>query len=111
VYHTPPAKPLISTASFASCFTPVLDTKAGIDHLVVMMRDQKYHHPMPNEDNVQHSAGLALYLEQDWGRKSVSGCWDGKWKTMFWLDQVEGVAGVWFTNVEAISGLVGLTGG
>jgi hypothetical protein len=75
-----------------------------------MMRDQKYHHPMPNEDNVQHSAGLALYLEQDWGRKSVSGCWDGKWKTMFWLDQVEGVAGVWFTNVEAISESVGFRG-
>jgi hypothetical protein len=71
------------------------------------MRDQEYHHPTPNEDNVQHSAGLALYLEQDWGRKSVSGCWDGKWKTMFWLDQVEGVAGVWFTNVEAISESVG----
>jgi len=53
----------------------------------------EYQKPLPNPQNVQHSPGLALYLGGgEFGRKPGSGCWDGAYKTIFWIDPTTGIA-------------------
>jgi methyl acetate hydrolase len=99
-YHSPPSNPLISQTAFKALFTPALETPKAIESLCQMMRGQFYHHPTPTPQNVQHSPGLALYLEDgEWGRKKGSGCWNGALKTVFWIDPTTGIAAECNTNI------------
>lgn len=68
-----------------------------------MLTGQWYQRPLPSLDNVQHSAGLALYPGGgEFGRAKGSGCWDGAFKTVFWIDPVTGIAVSVHMNKRAV---------
>lgn len=93
-------KKLLSGSSFKRLFEPVLETRSATENLAAMMAEQWYHSIKPTADSVQHSAALALYLEDStYGRKAGSGCWDGAAKTIFWIDPKSGLVAECNTNI------------
>lgn len=94
---------LLSSESFKRLFVPVLQTQVARENLATMMTDQWYHSIAPTASSVQHSAALALYLEDSsYGRKAGSGCWDGAAKTIFWIDPKSGLVAECNTNILSV---------
>jgi len=95
----PEAKsPLISSKSFRSLFVDSLQPSPEIKaDLAKMAEGQHIHDPATltsgTGDHIGHSPGLFLnFIETKFGRKAMSGFWDGAAKTMFWIDPETGIA-------------------
>jgi len=95
----PEAKsPLISSKSFRSLFVDSLQPSSEIKaDLAAMAKSQNIHDPATLTDgtgeHIGHSPGLFLnFIETKFGRKAMSGFWDGAAKTMFWIDPETGIA-------------------
>ncbi|WWC92598.1 uncharacterized protein L201_007557 [Kwoniella dendrophila CBS 6074] len=93
-------KPLISPESWKELFTPSIpkgEGYDGVDNILAMVSKPQYIHPEPTVNNINHSVGFLLTLEDfTGGRKAGSGCWSGAAKTQFWIDPT--------TNIAAICG-------
>jgi methyl acetate hydrolase len=89
---------LIKPETFKLLFTDSLPDDPVIRaDLASMAEKQCIHDPaiLTNGTGDYIAHGPALFLnkkESKWGRKPMSGFWDGAAKTMFWLDPTSGIA-------------------
>lgn len=86
-------KPLLSPASFKELFTASIDTESGRKAMCEQVSRPAYFDPPATVDNVNHSVGFLLNLEDFTGRrKKGSGSWSGVAKSQFWIDPTTGIA-------------------
>ncbi|ORY32011.1 beta-lactamase/transpeptidase-like protein [Naematelia encephala] len=100
-------KPLISAASFKKLFQDHLDEPPAIREQLAKMAKQQDIHDEALLDGgkgtfIGHSPGLFINKKgSKYGRKAMSGYWDGAAKTFFWLDPTSGLGAVCCTNIVA----------
>lgn len=87
------SSPLISAQSFKELFTGCINTEAGRNGICAQVSRPAYLDPPASPQNVDHSVGFLLNLEDlTKRRKAGSGCWSGAAKTQFWIDPKSGIA-------------------
>jgi methyl acetate hydrolase len=90
---SPPARPILSAASYAEMWKPCVGTKLGQDKIAENGAAEHYHSPSPVSGDINHSVSFALVLkDSNNGRRSGTGTWAGAAHTQFWLDPVTGLA-------------------
>lgn len=86
-------KPIISPESYKELFTGCVQTQVGKAAIFEMVGRAAYFDPPATENNVDHSVGWMINLEDFTGRrKAGSGSWSGAAKTNFWVDPKTGIA-------------------